>query len=440
MPQMIRARLAWSALAVLALIVLPLLARNLLAIPAHVPLDPNEGWNAAHTLRLMAGGPLYPASGLMVNNYPPLSFYAVVALTPLTGDAVVAGRLLAMLAFLLTCAGAAVAARRLGADRRGAGFAALVFASVLLVASDYVGIDDPQMLGHAVQMAGLLLVLRGRSVAAALAFALSLFIKHNLLALPLAAALWLFLQDRRAACRFIAAGAVAGLAGAGLFQLVCDTSLLAQLFTPRQSSLANVWSGLAHLWWAPLPLLAALALPRGEGRSFLLLYAGLALLLGLAFSAGDGVDANAFFDLAIACALIAGLTLDKTLPAPLSALPLLAMLALGFSDNTYFFTRAFARQSAQDIAYLKARPGPVLCAQIALCLWAGKDEPVDVFNLGERAKRGLSTPLTPLLEQRHFTSLQLDSPDDLGPDAARLIRRNYRLDHADDNGLFLVRR
>jgi hypothetical protein len=44
-----------ASLAVLLLAVLPLFIRNLLAIPVMAPLDPNEGWNAAHTLALMAG-------------------------------------------------------------------------------------------------------------------------------------------------------------------------------------------------------------------------------------------------------------------------------------------------------------------------------------------------------------------------------------------------
>src|SRR5437868_11040222 len=63
---------------VLALLTLTLLARNVLAIPVLAPLDPNEGWNAAHALALLAGHGLYPPpQSLMVNNYPPLSFYLV---------------------------------------------------------------------------------------------------------------------------------------------------------------------------------------------------------------------------------------------------------------------------------------------------------------------------------------------------------------------------
>ena len=55
-----------------------LLLRDGIAIGLHVPLDPNEGWNAYHALAAMSGQALYPHD-LMVNNYPPLSFYVVGA-------------------------------------------------------------------------------------------------------------------------------------------------------------------------------------------------------------------------------------------------------------------------------------------------------------------------------------------------------------------------
>src|SRR6185503_3767237 len=143
--------LVWSAIGVLALAALFLLLRNSVAIPSLVALDPNEGWNAAHTIALMTGHSLYPA-GLMVNNYPPLSFYAVAALATLTGDAVIAGRLLSLLSFLATCALIAAITRRMGAGLPGMLTAVVFFAAVLLIASDYVGMDDPQLLGHALQL------------------------------------------------------------------------------------------------------------------------------------------------------------------------------------------------------------------------------------------------------------------------------------------------
>src|ERR1700728_142178 len=63
-------------------------------IPLHVSLDPNEGWNAYHAAAAMRGHGLYPgAASFMANNYPPLSFYLVGLLGQVTGDPIVAGRI-----------------------------------------------------------------------------------------------------------------------------------------------------------------------------------------------------------------------------------------------------------------------------------------------------------------------------------------------------------
>ncbi len=436
---MTRRILPWCAIAALALIVLPLLARNAAMIPAHVPLDPNEGWNAAHALAAMVGRALYPPPGaLMVNNYPPLSFYVVGALGRVTGDMIVAGRILSLLAFLAVCAGIAAVSRNWGVSPRGALFATLFFAAVLLVGSDYVGMDDPQLLGHAVQLAALLAMLRGRIVLAAALFAASLFVKHNLLAMPLAAVIWLAARDRRAGVCFAAAGLGLGLAGFIAFRFAYGVWLWTELASPRLSSLANLQGAVARLWWAPLPLIAFF----GRRHAwFGPLYAAMGLALGLFFSTGDGVDANAFFDLAIALSLMLGQAVEaRPVLAALSAAPPLMVLALTFSDNNYFFTRDFAAQSARDIAFLQSRPGPALCDQLSLCLWAGKRADVDVFNAGEAIRSGARdpAPLTQLLEKGHFSVLQLEDRDALGPQARAAIARRYRLHHADDNGFFLT--
>ena len=430
--------IVWSATVALTLV---LLIRNILAIPAHVPLDPNEGWNAAHALSLLARQALYPPpQSLMVNNYPPLSFYLVGALSRLTGDAIIAGRILALLSFLGACGGIALMLRQMACGARACLVAALFFAATLLIASDYVGMDDPQLLGHAVQLAALLLLLREKILVAALVFAVSLFLKHNLLALPLTAAVWLFGRDRHQAWRFLLCGLAAMGLGLILFRLFYGANLPALLASPRLLSWTNVQSGISHLWWAVLPL-ACLVVLRSPWRGFCLLYAGFALLFGLVFSAGDGVDTNAFFDLAIACALILGLVSENAFTlAAFSALPLPLFLIFNFHDNDFFFTRDFAAQSARDIAFLTSRPGPVLCDQLSLCLWAGKGAQVDVFNVGEQIKTGKRGPasLTGMIAAHRFSVLQLQDLDALGPSVRGSIETHYRLHHSDDNGRFLI--
>ena len=53
-------------------IIILLVLGRLWWLPAHAPLNVNEGWNAGQTMRALGGQPLYPApDALIANNYPP---------------------------------------------------------------------------------------------------------------------------------------------------------------------------------------------------------------------------------------------------------------------------------------------------------------------------------------------------------------------------------
>ena len=433
-----------AGIAVLLLVALPLLIRNILAIPVIAPLDPNEGWNAAHALALAAGHALYPPpQSLMVNNYPPLSFYLIGGIARQSHDPVIIGRWLSMLSFVGASAGIATALRLMRCNWGPAVFGGLFFAALLLITSDYAGMDDPQLLGHAMQIAALALLLRERLFVSALLFAVSLFVKHNLLALPLAAALWLIWQDYRAGFSFLLWTAAMVLAFLIAFQVHFHLSLFDELASPRIWTFDNLVTAGRHLWWVLLPLAAATGIWPDRASLLCGLYAIIALLLGLGFAGGDGVDANGFFDLAIALALTLGLGMDRGRWPELaagSALPLILCLLVNFQDNNFFFTRAFRAQSTADIAFLKTHPGPALCEQLSLCLWAGKPAEVDVFNVGEEIKTGARAPapLVQLITARHFAALQMEDLDALGPNLRAAIMAHYRVHHSDDNGTFLI--
>ena len=64
-----------------------------------IEIAQNEGWNAYHADAAMGAAPLYPPTDtLIVNNYPPLSFYVVGALSRIFGDALYVGRVLSLAA------------------------------------------------------------------------------------------------------------------------------------------------------------------------------------------------------------------------------------------------------------------------------------------------------------------------------------------------------
>jgi len=431
-----------------------------------LPIDPNEGWNAYHAAAAASGGPLYPGpQSYMINNYPPLSFYLVGGLGRLFGDNIFAGRIVALLSFFFVAFGIYAAARRMGCERFAALFAMFLFAGSLVVFTDYVGIDDPQMLAHALAMAGFLLLLkepRGalRLGGAALLFVLAVFVKHNVIAMAVAITLWLALYDRRSAMRLAAFGIVLAVLGLVLFRLVYGAGLLAQLITPRLYSLDNLRLGFDR-WLirslAPLVGLTILASLRSDDRYVRLVavYAAFAMILGVVFLGGAGVDVNVLFDADIALALGAALLLEKTgrrafapLAATVMALPLLigAWTIGGWTeaDSWLHPMGDEAEMARHDIALLMARDGPALCEMQSFCYWAHKPAAVDVFNVGQAFDTGArdDAPLVTSIEAHRFSVIQFDpdSPYPLGQNVHDAVERAYRLDHKDDYGSFYVPR
>ena len=464
---------AWATLPLVSLAALAIicafgLLRAALTIPQAVPLDPNEGWNAYHALAAMAGHGLYPsAQSHMINNYPPLSFYLVGVLGRMLGDMIVAGRLISFAALGAVMAGIAVAARSMGCTRMQAVFAALLFADILLLTSDYVGMDDPQLLGHAIAIAGFILILRqpqktGIVVGGAFLMTLAVFVKHNLIAMPLAAAIWLFLHDRRSALGFVLAGIGFGIAGLCAFRLTYDTELWTQILSGRAYSLSNLMAALqAWFSWAFLPMaIVAWLFRRHRGDRYVrlcVIYTLVAFAIGGIFSGGDGVDANAMFDTDIALVLCCALALNRfEAPSKQAMVALLCVLSLGlplWQDASadalqagYWLhpLRDETDLARNDIALLKAAKGPALCEMLSLCYWAGKTAEVDVYNVGEQFGLGARSdvPLIRKIENHGFAVMQFDSltPFALSPGVRKAIDPHYRILRANDDGIFLVPR
>lgn len=443
-----------TVLMALAFAAAVLLLRDGMAIGLHVPLDPNEGWNAYHAQAAMARQALYPHD-LMVNNYPPLSFYIVGILGRSIGDNIVAGRLVSLVSLLAIGMGLAALLRQIGARVLDGIFAGLFFSAMLLIASDYVAMDDPQLLGHALQIEALLLLFRPRpaTMAAAALFVAGLFIKHNLIALPLAAFFWSLGRNRREGLALAGYGAGFAAAGVAVAWISLGVFLPAEIASPRLWSLTNLTGAMTrYLSWAGLPIALTAWLGwrfrRDRWMRFCLVYAGIALGLGLAFSAGDGVDANIFFDLDIALALSAGLAMQHTRHnwtgglALAYAAPLLLFLAQHFADGNFAYTEAFQKQAPLDIGFLEVNEGPAFCESLSLCYWAGKDEGVDVFNMSEGFKTGKRSDsgLVRLLNAKFFRTIQLDSWTQfaLGPNVRAALAAHYHIVRVDDNGVFLA--
>jgi hypothetical protein len=328
--------------------------------------------------------------------------------------------------------------------------------------------SDPQLIGHAVQLAAVPVLLKaprstGAICGAALLLVLGFFFKHNLIVLPIALAIWLAMEDRTGAFKFVSCGLALLLIGLGVFRLAFGTSLLAQLQSARQYSLAHLLGGLLPwLGWNGAPLVIAsfvLAKARREPFTrFCAIYLAVGVFAGAAFWGGAGVDINAMFDAIIALSLVAGFAPTRVrataLRLPVAgawAFPLAIGLVLSFdsdwlSADYWLYPMQHERQSAaSDIALLRSHPGPALCQMLSLCYWADKSAEVDLFNLGQQYATGERNDgdMAELLSDKHFAVIQID-PDGtmaLTPSIKTSFDANYRLDHAnEDDGAFYVPR
>jgi hypothetical protein len=448
------------------------LALPVASLSSLAPRGYNEGWNAYHAEAVLSERPLYPEpAALFPNNYPPLSFAVGALAGRLLPDPLRAGRVLSLLALLVVAAEIGWLASRSSGSLGLGVFAGLAFAALMGAAFDeYVAMNDPQLMAHALMLGGLVLVTGGqgllRLAGAALLMGLGGLVKHNLIALPLAVTLWLFGRDRRAFGAWL--GASAGVVALALVALWWSfgASLFASVLAPRTTSL-EIAAKVSALWLrslaAPLAigLLAAQEAWRDRDARLLALYAGLALAIGFAFSAGEGVSYNAYFDLSIALALLAPFLLARVaalVPSGARVFPTGALALALLVDPVIEAPHALVglprrlEEGAQleaatreDVAYLAARQGPALCEMLALCFWAGKPAGVDLFNSQQlfRAGRADEDALLARIARGEFAVVQLDgfsaARDDerVSGQLTRALQLHYVIDRVSANGVFL---
>ena len=377
-----------------------------------IEIAPNEGWNAYHADAAMGAAPLYPPPDtLIVNNYPPLSFYLVGGLAHVFGDALYVGRVLSMVALSAVAVLIAIVVRQLGGGAAGAAVGGLWFVAVMARSfTRFVGMNDPQLVGHALMMGALVWFLdreaRGRSaVPPVLAMAAAGFYKHNIIAVPVTALAWLAIKDWRRALLPAAVGAGAAALGIAVCVAVYGDLFLANLLTPRPYDVMRAIKGLGRLQFI-LPALVmwgiwVAAEPRSPAARFSKLFAAVAFAAFVAQWTGDAVLDNAQFDLVIATAVGLGLAFDRAgktafgqrhgataaravitlvvaarLLATLRIEPALVLFSPGYRAEY----AAAAQGVRDDAARVAAIPGPVACDFKVVCRMAGKPFVYDDFR------------------------------------------------------------
>jgi len=434
--------LAWITLAILVAFSLAILRLPLVRAFYGFEISYNEGWNVYNSQAAMQHLPLYsPKYGWTTVNYPFLSFYLIGYLSRLTGDCLLTGRLISLLALLVSSVLVGLIVKKLTG-----GWGAAVFAAALCLGlfgsqvPGYVGMDDPQMLAHPFFLFGLWLYLGAPPSTLRVAGITSLFvlggnIKQSLLPAPISALSDLFTTCSSKAVRFMVFGAFFLALSIVVNILVGGPFFISHLMTSRVYSFLKVRTMFLSFYLPlglPLAISAFWSVRQLQNRQARVIsfYFFSSLLVGAAFGGGVGVNANVYLDNLFAMSIIMGACLDLLWKAPIPSLgkggrwrflvPVLLYSGVfltfgrwGFEVPKYL--SAFPKLQKQfeaEVSFLAAQPGPAICESLIRCYDAGKPYSLDPFNSTSLIQIGKlnSNDLVKQIAEKKYAAIQTDTP------------------------------
>jgi hypothetical protein len=436
----------WGPWLTLLLVVIGLLLWFPLVRAAATPaIAYNEGWNLYWQEAAASGSGLYRAAPeFTIENYPPLSFHLIGLLGVAIGDTNLAGRTVSLVSLGLVCLlTGMIAARFTGSRASGwyAGLCPLIWVGIL--APDRVAMNDPQWLGMVPELLGFTLYARWPSsipalCGSALLFALAVFTKDNLIAVPIAVGVNLAVsRDWKGFCVWAGTGLV--VAGALLAATVgidggffLDHLLRARAMDLRAGGAKTL---LYCGFFAPILVIIAIwgwrQAHSTEGRLLALGWA-VAHGVGVALGFGHGVAINIMFEAmmfdAIAMPVAFQAFLNKAggrsrfsrvgLLVICAAWPVVLMPGL-LTDGLHAW-KALPRTEtdfAGGADFLRARAGVTWCEDLLMCHAAGKPMVFDAYFTQDQIETGRLAAcalLRPLVSQVP-ASVEIGAPQSRRP-------------------------
>jgi hypothetical protein len=439
----------------------------------------NEGWNVYNLQRLLHHEWIYDENYWRINNYPISSFLIIAGTNALIQDPLVCGRIVALVALITIGLLAGMAIHRFGGDRIDAIFGAgCALGFCYLVAPAWIMVDDPQTLGEAVMLAGLISYLsrspeRLKLPLAALLVVLAGFIKHNLVAIPLAITLDMAVRTPRRLPLWLLFCTGFSACFLGLTQIVAGGGFIDHLLSPR----IFTWYGARYhlmkyvrLFKFPLFVVASLSLVAFSGRRMILAAWGI-VSIGAAtiFSGFEGTSYNMFQDAAVFLGVAAGVTLcvlRKKISAEsnsrkrftslafaalvlLLAEPILARSPTAFqqiyhSGDLLEFNRKAEARFLAEAEYISRRSGPAICESLLLCYTAGQPFILDPFNSRQYILAGKlnEDELIQRFAAHEFAVVQLraDICDDPTTTSCHILHYRQKFNRFTDNTLYAIDR
>lgn len=393
-----------------------------------------EGWNAYFGIIAVSGKPLY-GDVLISPDYPPLCYYFFGILGKIFGSIVTTGRVVSVLSLVGVSYGIFHLLKRLTGDGRLAILGGLwAFVLFAVLAPEYLGMNSPQFFAHLMMMASMIFYSKFRTeeglnwrwlVLSAVCAVSALYIKHNLLAFPLAVTLDLLFFSRRGfvvwVLGFYGLGAVILLA----LNIHFDGRLIPLILGKRQYSIRLLFD---HIQFSALVLSipvicsfkSALQIVKSPSWRWVALYFGIALILGVAAYGGVGIDVNLFFDLVIALGILLPLSVCDSdfFRGPIVRWSFLVFLGLAsllrLSTTQSLENFRFKGNTFQaDVAFLASIPGHAICEDLLVCFWAGKELSYEPFLVSQAVRTGELDEEVVLksLRERRWTAIQLILPE-----------------------------
>jgi hypothetical protein len=408
-----------------------------------------EGWNAYFQDAAASGARLYPeATSLIVNNYPPLSFYFVGLLGLIFGDNLFVGRVVSLVGLIGVAVEIFLCVRILSGGRAGAMIGALWYIAIMSHNSaTYVGANDPQIAGEAIMGAGLVLMLareraRKSVTPALLVMVVGGFWKHNMIGIPLTAVAWLFLNHGTRAFRPVAISALAASAGLLFCGAIFGKEFFENILVARHYSIDHVVGNIGHLQWVAAALIIWMTWAATSGSiaaRFTRLHVPIGLFACILQWFGDAVFGNAEFDLILAVGIAVGVTFEEIKSSVLAqrfgvngaqatmvAIIAVRLIATDRQEpaliltDPHFRSQLYAgeRSVRAEADRLASVPAGVFCTNKVVCRLAGKPFVVDDFKVEQMvATRAITkTQLDDLLKRLNIVSIKSDvlttgSPD-----------------------------
>jgi hypothetical protein len=480
----------WISLLIVVLIISLTLVLPVMRIGFNFSIDYNEGWNVYHSIRAAANEVIYDneSNEWTPINYPPLSFYVVGNVGKLFGSPLRAGRYISLVSLLVISLIVGATVFRFGGERYDALFASFFCVGLFSIyATHYVGMNDPQMLGHVFQIVGLFFYVKRSKkkfnlFLVALFCSLGLYTKHNLITLPVAVILDLLLKDRKRFFEFNIYFAFIMISFLFAVYTFSGPDFVAQLLSMESSrgfSIAKVSYTITALGKnLQIPLICILPLvffhlKKADFR-IISLYTLVGLTTGSYFSGGSGVDINIFFDAFIGISINAGILLSylrhglgvymKYPNLVYCVLPIILCFGM-FMDargkivrrSTYSRFAEQERAFLEDAEFITEWPGPALCENILLCYYAGKEFQYDPFNVSEliAAQKMEESKVLSRLESGYFAIVQVNkeiekryltstsygpvrSHGRLSENSQIALGKHYILCHKSKNGAFYL--